>query len=83
MPEYRFYPITGRGLFKAPPIMMHAETEAEALMTALHIANAYSGGAEVWLGNRLICRVPKSDWNGPVRIVPPKTPDIGASMVGE
>jgi hypothetical protein len=58
MPRYRFYLIDHCGQSRAPPIDMDVATDAEALMHAFVIAKG-GGGAEAWMGLRLVCRVPR------------------------
>jgi hypothetical protein len=57
MPQYRIYLISTHHLFTKPPILVDVETDAEAMMHASGVARTHVG-AEVWLGTRLVCRVP-------------------------
>jgi hypothetical protein len=57
MPEYRIYPFDVDKLFKEPPVVISADTDAEAIKYAVEVGKNHVG-TELWLGTHLVRRSP-------------------------
>jgi hypothetical protein len=57
VPEYRIYAIGPHNRILRAPEVEHWDTDDEALIRATGMATP-STGAEVWMGTRLVCKVP-------------------------
>ena len=61
MREYRIYPVDRTGHIFGPAMIIDSDTDSEAIISAISVAQDNDGvAAEVWVGNRMVCRVPSS-----------------------